>query len=139
MDGVNPGEIGFIHRMLAAGAGMGMLAQRLFQRINRPVQHWHDRQAQRTAPLFQPDPDIGIGQGEEHQAGIGGDFPHDPVQMLERPDHRPEMPANLCPFELGQGRLGDHLQRFTGGIRQEVKVQARHGVVRQGPCGQLPA
>ena len=135
---IDPGKIGRVHRMLPAGASVGMLAERAFQRVNRAVEHRHDRQAKHTASLFQPDPDFGIGEREKDQAGIVGNFAHDPVQVLERADHRPEVTANFRPFKLGQRSLGDHFQRFAGGIGQQMEVQARHEALGLTPVDSLP-
>ena len=37
---------------------------------------------------------------------------------------------DLGTLELGESRLGHHLQRFTGGIGKQVQVQAGHAVDR---------
>lgn len=85
--------------------------------------------------VFQPGPCFGVDQSEQHQPRIAGNFRHDPVKVLLRADHRPEVADNVRPFELGKRRLGDHLKRFAGRIRQEVKMQTRHGERVNGPCG----
>ena len=48
--------------------------------------------------------------------------------MRLRAHHWPEMPHGFDVIVLGKRRLGDVLQRFSGGVRQEVQVQLhRHG------------
>jgi hypothetical protein len=126
VDRLDPFEIGLIHDVLAARPSLGMLAQCIFERGNSGIEHRHHRQAERDAALLQPGPDIGISEGEEHQPWIGTDFAHDPVKMLLGTNHRPEVADNFRTFELRQGRFGQHLERFAGRIRQEMKVQARH-------------
>ena len=68
--------------------------------------------------------------GHAFQRGIerGSHDRHDPVEMLLRTDHRPEVADDFGVVELGERGLGDHLQRFAGRIRQEVKMQAAHRV-----------
>ena len=124
---IDPAEIGFIHRVLAARPGAGVLTQRIFERCDCRIQNRNHRQPERTATLFELDPDLGIGEGKEDEARVGPDLAHDPVKVLLRADHRPEVAVDLGPFELGQGGLGQHLQRFAGRIRQQVEMQARHG------------
>ena len=84
------------------------------------------RQAKQAATLLQPGAGFGIGEGKQHQSGIGLELVHDAVKMLARADHRPEMPRDIGIVELRERRLGDHLERFAGRIRQEVEVQAGH-------------
>ena len=58
------------------------------------------------------------------QAGVARKIGHDPVEVLARADHRPEMPGNVGILELGERRLGDHLQRFAGGIGNQMEMQS---------------
>src|SRR5687767_7886470 len=46
-------------------------------------------------------------------------------------DHGPEMASNLDPLELRQAGGGDHLQGLSGGIRQEMEMDDRHGYARR--------
>ena len=59
----------------------------------------------------------------EHEAGIGGDFAHDTIEVLHRAHHRPEMLHRLRAFESRQAGLGHRFQRFAGGIRDEMQVK----------------
>ena len=67
---------------------------------------------------------LGIDQGEQHQARVGGNICQNPVEMLLRAYHRPEMPDNVGIVELRQRGFGDHLQRFASRIGEEVKMEA---------------
>ena len=82
------------------------------------------------AVFFQPPARFLVHQRIEYESGIGGEFGHDPVQMLAAADHRPEMAHHIGIFELGKRGLGDHFQRFTGGIRNEMEMDALHGFLR---------
>ena len=84
------------------------------------------RQAKRAAPFLEPQPGLVVDQRVEHQAGIGGEVLDDAVEMLHRADHRPEVADHLGLVELRQGRLGDHLERLAGRVREQVEVQAGH-------------
>ena len=126
LDRIDAAEIGVIHHVLAPRAPLGLLAQQCFQRVGYRIERGHAAQTERAAPLFQPLADFGADHGEHHQARIVADFPHDPVKMLLRSDHRPEMAHDIGIVELRECRLGDHFQRFTGGIRQEMKMEPLH-------------
>jgi len=135
------GEIGLVHRVLAPGGGLGMLAERGFERIGHRIECGDKWQAKRTAALFELYPGLGIDQGEQHQPRVGGDISHDPVEMLLRADHRPEVADHLGPFELGERGLGDRLERFAGRVRKQVEVEpvGQGGQGPDGGCGQNPA
>jgi hypothetical protein len=90
-----------------------VLPERGLERFDRGVEHRYHRQAQGVAVLLEPDPGIGVDQGVEHQARVRGDLGHDPVEVLARADHRPEMTDHLGPFELRERGLGQHLERFA--------------------------
>ena len=108
------------------------LAEMAFQRLGHRIQRRNHRQAERPAVLLQPLAGFRIDQGEQHQARIGSQFGQDPVEMLLRAHHRPEVADDFGSLELRERRLGDHLERFAGGIRQEVEVEPAHGA-RSGP------
>jgi hypothetical protein len=76
------------------------------------------RQAERAAALLESPAGLVVDQRVEHQAGIGGEVLDDPVEMMQRADHRPEMADHLGIVELRERRLGDHLERLAGRIRQ---------------------
>ena len=61
--------------------------------------------------------------------GIGGEIGHDPVEMLARADHWPEMADHIGVLKLGERGLGDHLQRLSRGVRNEVEMDAVHCLV----------
>ena len=126
LDRLDPGEIGFVQYMFAARARAGFLPQYVGERVGHAVERGDMRQAERAAAGFQPPPQHVVGQGEEHEAGIGGDVLHDPVEMDFRSHHGPEMADRLDILEQADRRLGDILQRFAGGVGQEMKVNARH-------------
>ena len=50
-------------------------------------------------------------------ARIGGDIDKDAFEMRFGPNHRPEMLDHINLVELRECRLGNILQRFTGGVR----------------------
>ena len=127
LDRLDPGKIGRIHHVLTAGPGMGLLVQQPLQRTDHGIERPDHRQAQLGAAPLQPIADIQTCEGKQHQARIGRDITQNPFQMLLRTDHRPEVAHHVCAFALGQGGLGDHLERFAGGIRDEVDVKAGHG------------
>lgn len=136
MDRVDTAEIGLVHRVLAAWSRPRMLPQSIAQRRHGSIKNWYDRQTKRAAAFFKFYSDVSIGQGKKHQSGIGADLAHDTIKMLLRPNHGPEMAIDLGSFELRQGSLGQHLQRFARGIRQKMKVEARHERV-SWPCGSM--
>ena len=82
------------------------------------------RQAERAAALLEPAAGLVVDQGVEHQPRIGGEILDDPVEMLQRADHRPEVADHLGIVELRERRLGDHLERLAGRVREQVEVQA---------------
>ena len=127
LDRVNPMKVGIIHDVLAARAAFGFLAEQGFQRVGDGVERRNAAKPERHAACFEPFADFGADQCKQHQPGIAGDFAHDPVEMLLRTHHRPEMPDDVGAFKLRQCRLGDHVQGLAGGIRQEMKMKTLHG------------
>src|SRR3546814_4947478 len=66
---------------------------------------------------------IAIDQRIDDKAGTFGDFAHYPVEMADRPNHRPVMLDRLDILKLREARLGDRIQRFAGRIRHEVDMK----------------
>ena len=126
LDRLDPLEIGFVHAVLAARAAMRLLPELRLERGGHLVEHRHRGQAQVAAMLLQPGSRLGIHQRVEHEAGMRGEIGDDPVHVLQRPHHRPEMAVHRRVVELGQRRLGDHFQRLPGRIRDEVEVESVH-------------
>ena len=106
-------------------------AVRRFERADRMIEYRDHRQPQNSAAFLKLVAQFHTGHGIEHQTRIGDDLAHDPVKVLLRADHRPEMPDYVRAFELRQRGLGDGIQRFAGGIGQQVQVKPGHG----GSCG----
>src|SRR3546814_17579240 len=69
---------------------------------------------------------IAIYQRIDDKAGTFGDFAQYPVEMADRPNHRPVMLDRLDILKLREARLGDRLQRFAGRIRHEVDMKPDH-------------
>ena len=67
--------------------------------------------------------DVGIDEGEEHNSGLLLDFTQRAVELRGRPDQgvdmgdRPEVGILCC------SRLGHGVQRFSRGVRHEMKVE----------------
>ena len=114
LDRLDPGKIGIVHQMLPPGPCLGLLAKHIFKRRRNSIERGDRWQAQRAATVFQPRAGLMVDQGKQHQARIGRDICENPVEMLLRAHHRPEMADNIGIVELRQRCLGDHLQRFAG-------------------------
>src|SRR3546814_4245183 len=71
------------------------LFRSILQRHRHQIERRDMRQAHRPASLLQPPARLLIDQGIEHQARIRGQILDDPVEMLERADHRPEVADHL--------------------------------------------
>ena len=84
--------------------------------------------------LLKPLAGLGIDEGIKHEARVRGEIGHDPVEMLERAHHRPEMAADIGIVELRERRLGDHFQRLAGRIRDKMQVQTIHAQVHLLGC-----
>ena len=117
-------EIGLVHGVLATRAAVRFLTQRLFQRLGHPVENRHGGQAELRTGFFQPMARFRIDQREQHQAGIALEFGKDALKMLPAANHRPEMANDVGILELGKRCLGQHFQRFAGGIGQQMQVDA---------------
>ena len=114
LDRLDPGKISCVQNMLATGPGLGFLAEHIGQGVGHRVQCRHRRQTQMPALAFKLCPDIPVDDGEYHQARIFGHFAQNPVEMLFRADHGPEMLDDLHPVELGERGLGDIFQGLAG-------------------------
>ncbi len=126
MDRVDPGEIGLVHHVLAPGPSDRFLAQLASSATVT---------ASSAATIGRPSarqcsssrlPRVRVDQCEHHQPGIRGQFVDDPVEMRLRAHHRPEMPDHVGVVELAERRLGDHLERLAGRVRQQVEVKPGH-------------
>ena len=69
------------------------------------------------------------GEREQNHAGVARHLFKDALEMLLGAHHGPEMADRLDILELGDGRLADMFQRFTSGIREEMKVETVHVMV----------
>ena len=112
--------------MLAAGAGLGLFAQQVLKHGGHRIERGNRGQGQRAASFLQPVSQLGINQSEQHQTRMRRNFAQHAVHVLLAADHRPEVSRDLGIVELGKRGLGDHLQRFAGGIRQKMDVNLGH-------------
>jgi len=117
LDRFDTGEIGGVERVLPPWPGLRLLAQNAGKCIGYRIQRGNGGQSQGTAPFLQLLPHCQIDEGEKHQARIGGDIDKDAFEMRFGPNHRPEMLDHINLVELRECRLGNILQRFTGGVR----------------------
>ena len=124
LDGLDAIEIGLVHRVLAAGPTMCFLAERLFQRFGHPVEDRHCGKTQLAASFFQARAGFRIDQREQHEARIALEFGQNPFEVLAAANHRPEMAHDVGILELRERRLGEHLERFTGGIGEQMEMDA---------------
>ena len=108
------------------------LAEEAFERGVDRIERGDRGQAERGAALLEPGPHPAVDQREQHQPGIGGDLRHDPVEVVLRADHRPEVADDVGVVVLGERGLGDHLQRLAGRIREQVEVEPVHGLSAYG-------
>ena len=123
MDRLHPREIGFVHDMLQAGLGLRFLPQQAGERLRHRIERGDRGQAQCGAMLLQIGADRLVRDGEQHQPRIGVDLRQYALKVGGGSHHRPEMPGHGDILELGQRRLGDALQRFAGGVGQQVQMQ----------------
>ena len=125
LNGLDPGEIG--PRQAHAGGRAGALD--CWPSISSSAPSTASSagtagQAHGATAVLQQAANLEADHGEHHQPRVGRDFGQDPLEMLLRAHHRPEMADDIGIVELRQGRLGDHLERLAGRIRKQVQMQA---------------
>ncbi len=127
LDRVDARKIGIVHQVLPARAALCALIEQRFQRVGYRIERRNAAQAERGAALFQALADFSADHGKQHEPRMDAHFAEDAIEMLLRPDHRPEVAHDIGVFELRHRRLGDHFQRFARGIRQKMKMKPLHG------------
>ena len=123
LDRLDAREIGRVQRMLPPGPRLHLLPEHARQRVVDRIERCYRWQADRTAARFERAADLRIDQGEDHQPRILRDLAEDTLEMSVSAYHRPEMAQHLDIIELRQRRLGDILQRLTGGIGEQMKMK----------------
>ena len=126
VDRVDAGEIGFVHHVLATGAGLGLLAEPVLERESHRVERRDVRQAERAAAFLAAAARLVVDQRVEHEARVSGEILDDAGDLVDRADHRPEMADHLGVVELRKRRLGDHLERLAGRVGEQVEVEESH-------------